>query len=236
MDPKEQLIGFDVREMWLDVDMQWQTSKKDIYLLRHDVEKPLSVDGSVWYSVFSEWYSITTDKTLPRRWQGIPRKPEYTRGKWLNVFSLDRILPVPNWPRQSACSSNLEELETYINKYWGSIWKPCWIIAITEILEENEEPEPRYLPLVPPDVDETWTFLGYDVADADLYTGLSDGILDSDQSNQLRSVWQIHLNQYHLFEELSRATEYVEIANQRVPSHAPFYVYGLYLVRSTVEP
>jgi hypothetical protein len=48
MSNEEQLLGFDIREMWLQMDVTWPESRKAIYLLRADVTKVLSVDSHVW--------------------------------------------------------------------------------------------------------------------------------------------------------------------------------------------
>ena len=48
MSNEEQLLGFDIREMWSQMDATWSQSRKDTYLLRTDVTKVLSVDRLVW--------------------------------------------------------------------------------------------------------------------------------------------------------------------------------------------
>jgi hypothetical protein len=112
----------------------------------------------------------------------------------------------------------------------GHNWKPCWTIAMTDVITDEDELEEDIYPVVPAEIDGSWERLGYDVADVNLTTGLSDGVLEPDTAERLRSQWQDHLNQYHLFENPNKALEYIGVANERVPSHVPFYVYGLYLV------
>jgi hypothetical protein len=72
--------------------------------------------------------------------------------------------------------------------------------------------------------------LGYDVADRWLLSGLSDC---GWAPGEIRpsGAWSVaQLNEHHLFHEPERAFEYVEAVNLRVPEHAPFFVYSLYLL------
>jgi hypothetical protein len=52
MSSNELLLGFDAREMWLDVTEYWPEERKRHFLLRQDIVKPLSTDTLVWRSVF----------------------------------------------------------------------------------------------------------------------------------------------------------------------------------------
>lgn len=47
-----QMVGFDVRELWMNPDLYWPHGNKDEFLLRLDVERPLSVDLNLWHSFF----------------------------------------------------------------------------------------------------------------------------------------------------------------------------------------
>jgi hypothetical protein len=109
---RELVIGFDVREMWLDVDSQWPLRKKKQFLLKYDVVKPLSVNGWVWYSVFTE--------SAPRLWQGYSRKPEYLGEEWDQVFAPGREVSDPGWitPRKIR-ALDLHQMESYLREQWG---------------------------------------------------------------------------------------------------------------------
>ena len=48
----EVMIGFDAREWWLDFQREWDDKRKSVFLLNEDIEKPLSVDDTVWPSLF----------------------------------------------------------------------------------------------------------------------------------------------------------------------------------------
>jgi hypothetical protein len=47
----ESVIGFDARAAWLDPDERWDAARRATYLLRPDVERPLSIDRLVWPAV-----------------------------------------------------------------------------------------------------------------------------------------------------------------------------------------
>lgn len=49
----ERLIGFDCREMGLNFKTTWLASRIKQYLLKNDIEKPLSTDVMVWPSMFT---------------------------------------------------------------------------------------------------------------------------------------------------------------------------------------
>jgi hypothetical protein len=70
--------------------------------------------------------------------------------------------------------------------------------------------------------------LGYDVADYDLLSGLTNCGYSPEEAASLAPVWAPRLNERQLFTDPHDATAYVAITEQRVPEHAPFYAYGLY--------
>lgn len=129
---------------------------------------------------------------------------------------------------------NLANLKNYLQQSWGNVWKPCYLVAVVELVDEADdeidlESENRGLESISPDaVDDEWELLGYDVADYDLISGLCNGVVDSDEMAKLRHDWKHHLNEHHLFTEPQRAYQYIRVANTRYPSHTPYYVYALY--------
>jgi len=229
---KNVVIGFDAREMWLDVDSQWTQDtkdlrqKKDELLLKQDVLKPLSVDHYVWHSVFSELLE-------PRLWRSVARQDKYSGSEWDNVFLESRKLSEPDNYRPRNLWRNLSSLQSYLQQSWGSVWKPCYLVAVVEVMSDDldiEEEEGTEL-ISPSVIDSQWKLLGYDVADYELYSGLFNGIMDPQQATKLRREWRDDLNEYHLFAEPQKAFEYITVANLRYPSHMPYYVYALYGVQ-----
>jgi hypothetical protein len=70
--------------------------------------------------------------------------------------------------------------------------------------------------------------LGYDVADYNLLSGLTNCGYKPDEAASLAPVWVPRLNQWHLFDNPGEATAYAAVMADRVPEHAPFYAYGIY--------
>jgi hypothetical protein len=75
--------------------------------------------------------------------------------------------------------------------------------------------------------------LGYDVADVHFTSGLSNCGYLGEEREWLRSKWGRDLNEHHLFRESTRALEFVAVTDKRVPEHAPFLVFGVYLLAAT---
>jgi hypothetical protein len=72
------------------------------------------------------------------------------------------------------------------------------------------------------------TFLGYDVADAGFWSGLSNCGYDEVDLSALRQEWARRINDQGLLITMSDALEFKELSNIRVSEHAPFWVYGIH--------
>ncbi len=64
-----------------------------------------------------------------------------------------------------------------------------------------------------------------------MLSGLSNCGFEGERE-ALREDWGPHLNDYHLFEDAESALAFRPVANRIVPEHAPFFVYGLWLIRA----
>lgn len=110
------------------------------------------------------------------------------------------------------------------------------LIAVTVHLSESNKVEweldKSAVPATTPPVrDEGWSFVGYDVSDKWLLSGLSNcGFIPSDDQEALRRKWSSRLNQYHLFTNLEHATEFRKLSNKRAAEHSPFFVFGIWLI------
>ncbi len=227
-----EIVGFDAREMWLDVHQQWTQDRKAKFLIRQDVSKPLSVDSYIWYAVFSEVKE-------PHLWASIARDAKYIGETWNRVFSESRKVSKPdNAFQPRRVWRNLAQLKSYLNQKWGDLWKACWLISVVEVFEDDGDigDQESFDPITPQQVDSTWQLLGYDVADYELFTGLFEGEIDPNEAQNLRTEWANYLNEYHLFIEPQKAFEYINVANKRYPSHMPYGVYALYLVENHSAP
>lgn len=227
---KEKLLGFDAREMWLDHDSLWPQKRRDVFLLKRDVEKPLSIDPTVWPSVFC----IDANHEQGHRLKSMKRKREYQIEHWNAVFKQAKLLSKPSWTGPRIVWDNLQRLKDHLHSAWGERWKPCWIVGFTEVVDITDPEvieEYSHYDIVPDQLHQDWEFLGYDVAD---FYGTSfitnAGYLES-EFKSLHRRWAPHLNNHHLFAEQKEALGYVAVAYERDRQHGPFSAYGLYLIQ-----
>jgi hypothetical protein len=199
---EERLLGYDAREMWLNYQDNWSQEHRNGYLLRENLTKPLSTDNMVWDEV-TELCEIKT----------------------------------PDWIGANSIWEDLEHLEGFLGKH-KQLVKPYWIILITWLSEspknyKSEYNAPCFLPVKPAKKEDSWKFLGYDISDGWLLSGLMNcGYTPPDDIESLRKKWSMHLNEYHLFEDFDIAREFRDHTDVRVKEHAPFSVYGIYLVKT----
>jgi hypothetical protein len=194
------LIGFDAREMWQEYHIAWPQERKDRYLLRQDIKKPLSTDTMVWPSVFDEVGELAS----PYNWRG---------SLWDDLGNMIDFMKA-------------RPITTHLT---------FWTIGITLVSGEFDAgQEEMGYPTLPaldlPAGSEDWTLLGYDVSDHSLLSGLSNCGYLEEEKRRFEKQWGEHLNHYHLFTEVEPAVEFREVSDRRVPEHAPFFVYGLYLI------
>ncbi len=179
--------------------------RKKMYLLRDDVVRPLSTDPSVWRAVFD------ADTSLQRP-------------QWIG--------PIQNlW-------DNLAVLQESMDTFWSERTLPCWIIAVTlqEDSCESEDLQDWYAlasNIVPSLRGPAWALLGYDVCDKWLLSGLSNCGYGTDESEIqiLRDTYASDLNEHHLFDSIEPATEFRKLSDERVQAHAPFFVFGIWLIK-----
>lgn len=198
MSNEEQLLGFDIREMWSQMDATWPESRKALYLLRADVTKVLSVDSHVWPRVV---LGVEKNVRAPSQWWDL--------GLWDNLHRLQGYL------QQNANAI-------------GRPYQVIGITLLRNVLPVQEQemwaslaaPTPASLP-------QECVFLGYDVADEGFISGLSNCGYEADELH-LRGGWERSLNEWHLFPLRKQAVKFQRMTDQRVEEHAPFCIYGLY--------
>ncbi len=210
MSSNDLLLGFDAREMWLGSKEDRPESDHSCFFLRQDVIKQLSVDNVTWASVFR------ADKTLPRP-------------QWIGPIG--------------SLWDDLQTLQTHLHQVWSSEAKPYWIIAVTLCSEvcDSEELENWRLRAakIRPAIDDTsWELLGYDIADEWLLSGLTNCGFDkmTEDVEAIRKKYNPLLNAYHLFDSIEPATEFQMFSDERAPEHAPFFVFGIWLIKKEEPP
>lgn len=216
------LLGFDASKMWLDAAGHWPPERRELFLLRRDADPVLSVDEMVWPSVFQTHQMIGMS---PAEHQALgvtgPERPE-----WIGPN-------LPLWEDQ-------DEMTAYIAGHGTDIAKPYWTIAITCTEDAAALDAVPYGPHAgetrPSAPDDACTFLGYDVADGSLCGGLTNcGLQDKDFAETSRKKWIRSLNRYHLFDSQGAADGFRAFSDERIPKHAPFLVYGVWLTKRPPE-
>lgn len=149
---------------------------------------------------------------------------------WDSVFH-DQGIKLPEWvgPRQRQWDS-LDKLQTFLRN--PAISPPYWLIAVTQWLKQDEDSDlEEALGIMPSEISESWTFLGYDVSDYFLLSGLMNCVVyDQETQENYGKIWTGNLNQYHLFTDWQDAFAFKEFCDVSVIAHEPFYVFGLYLI------
>ncbi len=202
----ERIIGYDAREYWVPVEQSWSEERKQGFLYRLDVLKPLSVDTLVWPTIFES-------EGRPEPWGRIG-----FQNCWADLLDL-----------RHAATLAFQEKSM---RAWRTV-------AITLLLDPYNQDEQELwssrLPPVNPEQRGTdWVFLGYDVADQWMLSGLSNCGFRAglDDVTALRAEWGPKLNEFHLFPDIDAAFLFKRFSDERLPDdHAPFFVFGLWIVK-----
>jgi hypothetical protein len=216
---EEWLLGFDAREWWLDVEREWDASRRERYLLRQDTGKPLATDTAVWPSIFGEGLPDSERERLGLHDASLP--------EW-------RGSNLPLW-------DDLERMRGGLTSLGSAREAPHQVIAVSWCWD-GRPPEgswqggPYREPTVPPAREASWRLLGYDIADGGFISGLTNCGYTGAGVQELRGQWAGHLNEHHLFGALEQALAFRALTERRVPEHAPFFVFGLWLIEAVGEP
>lgn len=200
---EEHIVGYDAKEFWRPFD--WSEANRNRFLYRLDITKPLSVDVLIWPSIF------TSESRPPLI------KPFGFQSFWSDFFLLRKTVTIAH-------------TEQPFREY-------RMIAAILVLGDYVKTPQitwhDRVPPVTPDQRGPDWKFIGYDVADQWALSGLSDcGFVPGrDDVAALRRRWGPLLNKWHLFDDLEIAIEFKHMSDQRMNDHAPFFVYGLWLVK-----
>ena len=202
----ETFVGYDAREYRLPLDQSWDERRKQEYLYRLDVLKPLSVDTRVWPTIFA-----SEGRSAPVGFLGF-------KDSWSNFLELQKSVtqayqekPMPAW-RMVAITLFLGEYCENDRVPWASRLPPC---------NPNKKGK-------------DWTFLGYDVGDQYMLSALSNcGFLaDLDDIPQLRAEWGPRLNKFHLFQTMENAVLFKRFSDERLrDDHAPCFIFGLWIIK-----
>ncbi len=178
-------------------------------LLRPEVAWPLSTDYMVWPTVF--------DKGGDDHWCEHVGSGSSLQDLWGSLDELKAALaaelPAGDWP---AGSYQLIAVARMFINHSGPLTWPG-------------HPDAFHGPIDPPEIDEAWEFLGYDVSDNWLLSGLSNCLSANDPEYAKWEEWfAIKLNDHGLFTEIDDAVEFTGAIDEKVKEHAPFAPYGIW--------
>lgn len=156
---------------------------------------------------------------------------------WPSVFELNENTRPPDcFGHQDLCDQLADVQAHLVSVHRGR----CYVIAITVFTSspsEAQEWDELVATATPATRDNSWTLLGFDVSDQWLLSGLSNCgfVPEVEDVASLRAQWGPQLNRHHLFDSLDAATAFKDLSNVRVQEHAPFFVFGLWLVQEMLS-
>lgn len=225
MDIEMWIVGFDGREM-SNYNFEGMKTKTPTFtsFLRDNIVKPLTVDSSIWPSVFNDGhFPHLSDEERKELGLGTIKLPEWTGHN------------MPLW-------ENLQQLEEYLGENDDEVIKPCWIIAITGTvqavgLKASPDDWPRVESTSPGVVDSEWSLVGYDVLTKLGESGLTGSCFEGDEANiqSVRDRWGPHLNEYHLFKSVEYGLRFRDFENERYPTDSPHFVYGIWQIKEVTD-
>lgn len=210
----QRLVRFDVRLHRDDyVDTFWSVEHRNQYLLRPEIEWPLSIDPLVWPSVFFS-------------------RPASDLDRYATIDVDTKVDDGDYW-------LNLEQMRTYYQTHRQPGSRGVFV-AIHLFSEQPLDEKVRYYTLpgdilcgfelkgtVPAEPPPGSKFLGYDVADPARISGLANCGYTPEEKQQLAPLWQPGLNSCGLLTDLEKALEFKDLCDKRVPEHAPFWIWGI---------
>lgn len=199
----ETLLGFQLRSS-LDRVAPWSQARRAQYLLVDQIDSPLSVDKAVW--------SSSDDRSLLSK-------------LFIDYFGKDNAAPN---------GLNIYSVKDISALTKSSRFETSMLIGITAVgdcgavLKEKHKVKESTVSLEQIRLNR-WKCLGYDVADHWLRSGLMNCGYSSLQKSELLKTFGPKLNKYGLFDSTDIAETFRADCNTRIPEHAPFCVFGIWL-------
>ncbi|MBL1274754.1 MAG: hypothetical protein COB30_001575 [Ectothiorhodospiraceae bacterium] len=204
-------------EVSTEYSHRWSEDRKQHFLFRLDVETPISVDRNVTEIIDEPHYdanSIGYTGPLSPYWESLDALRLFIKSSKLNANAYFLL---------SITLNNALLTDTELS-FWNALLdNKSQALQKTELFEGLATPNR---------LDENWEFIGYDVADTGFTSALSNmGFSDGENPSELRTEWSDALNRHHLFDHSDAALRFKAFSDQRVPEHAPFFVFGLWRVK-----
>lgn len=208
------ILGYDARKNRMVEDPEWDVSRRERYLISKDVRRPLSVDTMVWRPAYS------SRPDFLKTWNG------FYPDLWSHLDELTSRLSAFDFRERDGFCVVAISLET---SGLSSEERERWDKQLIGISPDGTHG--CFRGADPSSIQNGWKLLGYDVADAWATSGLSNcGYSGEERIGEAQKLFGMFVNDFHLFDEIDRAREFVLYTNKRVREHAPFYVYGMWEV------
>ncbi len=213
---EEKIIGYDVREMWF-------TNKHD-FIKDERFEKVLSIDASIWPSIFNTGdYPDINGKERGKYGLGTVELPSS-----LSVVGINK----PLW-------NDLVGMQNYLKKHYVKSGKLYWVVAITICLQDSEQKLkerkewPYYSKTVPETLKNDWMLVGYDLTSC-----YSESVISSCYKSDRRTKGLFELdkniNEYMLFTNIAKASEFRRIQDTMGQFESPHLIYGIWRIQETL--
>lgn len=220
----EHVIGFDVRfGPQHYVNRRWPPTSRQEYLLRPEIDWPMSIDDWVWPSAF-----------------------RYARKQGsVALGMIDGVIdtsPLDFWHEVLDLWTDLGAMVDRIERDPVSRTHHLVPIVITVLCFPEERPKDSSGPdfffseTKPDRRPADWKLVGYDIADRGRISGLSNCGYTIDELTTFRKTWAFCLNDYGLAATIKDAFALKAATDLRVQEHAPFWVFALYRQPVTTPP
>lgn len=215
------VVGFDVRQSRERyVSHRWADAARARYLLRPDIDWPLSVDPRVWPSVFHS------------------AMPGQGDSEGSATIGVDSAL------EESGFYLTLDRVRTHYKRHRVEVGGG--VLIGVELLSETQADAgtlPYTLPegiacglslerTTPERLPDSAALLGYDVANVAWISGLSNTAYTDEELRDLKPAWAHRLNSVGLFDVLDHAISFREVCDRRDRGSAPFWTYALWQLPS----
>ena len=212
----EKILGFDAKILNFNSENIWTASRIANNFVNKYSNNIFSVDEFSWPSVFyTHQCPGFTEQEKQKFFLTGPKRPN-----WIGPNN-------PLWENLNDLKNNLIESGIDITS--------IIIIAVTCCAIEDPPtnfPSNLYLKKTDPEtIDENWEFLGYDIADSNYTSSLTNcGTYSNKNTPQKVKEMISQLNENNLFNSIETAMIFRDFSDKAVTEHSPFVIYGLYSI------
>lgn len=208
----DNILGYDVRCRDDGIIRHlWDKKRRAHYLIRQDIKCPISVDRSVLPSIFRFQSDGILEGTIPVEDESMHQS---VFKLWEDFSSMSKAISDSTFCEDTAIdvvalgfSIGEIDVSQFRNYQWA------------EILSETAKPNKRR---------DDWEFLGYDIADEWLTSGLSNCDFPDRHDREFVADWIPRINDSGLIATMEDADRFRKSLNNKVAEHAPFLIIGIF--------